>query len=110
VGVAQGQRTHSSLLHEPTHSGRIHEKHYSAEEIDAIAAYAPDTDGCYLIPISEVAGCKAIRLRVAPTRNNQALGVHWARDYELLASLRRNWGINVQHPPAVEEPAPRAIG
>ena len=83
---------------------------YSADEIDAIAAYAPDTDGCYLIPISEVAGCKAISLRVAPTRNNQALGVHWARDYELLTSLRRNWGINVQHPPVVEDPVPRTIG
>jgi hypothetical protein len=50
---------------------------YAADEIDAIAAYAPDTDSCYLIPIQEVAGCKAISLRLAPTRNNQALGVHW---------------------------------
>ena len=83
---------------------------YSAEEIDAIAAYAPDTDNCYLIPISKVAGCNAISLRVAPTRNNQALGVHWARDYELCTSLRRNWGIGPEGSPAVEAPGPRAIG
>jgi hypothetical protein len=67
---------------------------YSGEEIDAIAAYAPVTDSCYLVPIEEVEGCKAISLRIAPTRNNQALGVHWASDYELRASLRRNWNVS----------------
>jgi hypothetical protein len=64
---------------------------YSADEIDAIALFAPDTDGCYLIPIQEAEGHKAISLRLAPTRNNQAELVRWARDYELPASLRRNW-------------------
>ncbi len=83
---------------------------YSADEIDAIAAYAPDTDSCYLIPIREVEGCKAISLRLTPTRNNQALGVHWARDYELRASLTRNWSVDLVEPSAVEEAACRAIG
>lgn len=82
---------------------------YSADEIDAIAAYAPATDSCYLIPISEVAGCKAISLRIAPTRNNQAIGVHWARDYELRRSLSRNWDIDVERTP-VGAPKGRAIG
>jgi hypothetical protein len=40
---------------------------YSADEIDAIAVYAPDIDECYLIPIREVAGCKAMSLRLTPT-------------------------------------------
>jgi len=66
---------------------------YSSEEVDAIAAYAPDTDTCYLIPIQEVSGQGMISLRVAPTANNQARHVRWARDYELAASLRRNWGV-----------------
>jgi hypothetical protein len=66
---------------------------YSAEEIDAIAAYAPDTDRSYLIPIQEVERHAAISLRVAQTRNNQALLVRWAHDYELETSLKRNWGM-----------------
>jgi hypothetical protein len=83
---------------------------YSADEIDALAAYAPDTDSCYLIPIQEVEGCRSISLRLSPTRNNQAERVRWARDYELRASLSRNWSVEVEQPSAVEEPAPRAIG
>jgi hypothetical protein len=67
---------------------------YSAQEIDAIAIYAPDTDRCYLLPIGEVEGLVMISLRLAPTRNNQAMRVRWARDYELNTSLARNWGID----------------
>jgi hypothetical protein len=35
-------------------------------------------------------------LRLAPTRNNQALGLHWAQDYELEASLKRYWNVTIQ--------------
>jgi PD-(D/E)XK endonuclease len=66
---------------------------YDASEIDALAAYAPDTDSCYLIPASEIEGRKQMSLRLAPTRNNQAAGLHWAQDYELEASLERNWSV-----------------
>jgi hypothetical protein len=66
---------------------------YAASEVDAIGLYAPSTDRCYLIPIDEVEGLAAVRLRVAPTRNNQALGIRWARDYELGTALRRDWGV-----------------
>jgi hypothetical protein len=64
---------------------------YSAEEIDALAVYAPDTDECYLIPACEVEGRKTISLRLEPTGNNQATGVRWARDYELGKALARHW-------------------
>ena len=64
---------------------------YSADEVDAIAAYSLNTDRCCLIPIQEVLGHAMISLRLAPTRNNQALHVRWARDYELDTSLSRNW-------------------
>jgi hypothetical protein len=64
---------------------------YSIDEVDAIAIYASHTNACYLIPIAEVAGCKTISLRLSPPLNNQALRVHWARDYELARSLQRNW-------------------
>jgi hypothetical protein len=75
---------------------------YSAHEIDAIAAYAPDTDRCYLVPIDEVQGLKMISLRLAPTGNNQAMHVRWARDYELNASLARNWGVRQKDPTPLE--------
>jgi hypothetical protein len=40
---------------------------YSADEVDVIAAYAPDTDRCYLVPIDEAAGMATVSLRLAPT-------------------------------------------
>jgi hypothetical protein len=66
---------------------------YAASEVDAIGLYAPSTDRCYLIPIDQVEGLAAVTLRLAPSRNNQALGIRWARDYELETSLSRNWGM-----------------
>jgi hypothetical protein len=66
---------------------------YAASEVDAIGLYAPSTDRCYLIPIDQVEGLGQISLRVVATRNNQAVGVRWAREYELETSLSRNWGM-----------------
>jgi PD-(D/E)XK endonuclease len=66
---------------------------YSADEIDAVAAYAPDTCACYLIPIAEIDGHTTVSLRLGPTANNQALNVRWAQDYDLETSLRRHWGL-----------------
>ncbi len=56
---------------------------YSASEIDAVGVYSPDLRSCYLIPVVEVAGRRALHLRLSPTRNNQATGIRWARDYAL---------------------------
>ncbi len=54
---------------------------YSAKEIDAIAAYCSELDGCYLPPIAEFAESTHAHLRLAPTRNNQVRGVKWAAQY-----------------------------
>jgi hypothetical protein len=80
---------------------------YSASEVDAIGLYAPTTCGCYLISIEKVEGKAGICLRLAPTRNNQILRVHWASDYELSASLRRNWGWDSAEQPLQPEPRGR---
>ena len=64
---------------------------YSADEVDAVAAYAPDPGACYLIPIEEASRRSTLSLRLGPTANNQAANVRWARDYELEQSLRRDW-------------------
>jgi hypothetical protein len=66
---------------------------YTAEEIDAVVAFSPELQRCFLIPIDEVAGRSAIHLRLDATKNNQAEGVNWARDYDFAAAidrLRRN--------------------
>ena len=60
---------------------------YLPTEIDGIAAYSPDLDRCYFVSIDRIAGKPAIRLRIAPTRNNQRLRINWARDFELAAKL-----------------------
>lgn len=55
---------------------------YTQDEIDAFAIYCPALDCCYLLPIGEFAGLTYVHLRVHPTRNNQAIGVRMAADYE----------------------------
>jgi hypothetical protein len=60
---------------------------YSADEVDAIAAYCLDLDRCYFLPIDRFAGYTTVLLRLAPTRNNQKLGVNWAEHFEFDATL-----------------------
>jgi hypothetical protein len=62
---------------------------YNAEEIDAIGAYSPELRRCFLIPVDEVSGHRALHLRVDPTKNNQAERIKWARDYEFDAAIGR---------------------
>jgi hypothetical protein len=83
---------------------------YSAAEVDAIAVYAPTVDESYLIPIWEVEGHRTISLRLTATGNNQAVGVRWARDYELAASLLRNWSTDEKPSPEIEASSERALG
>jgi hypothetical protein len=69
---------------------------YSADEIDAFAAYSRDLDRCYFLPIATFGGRSAIRLRIGPARNNQSLGINWAADYEFAATLRPDSGAIAQ--------------
>jgi hypothetical protein len=55
---------------------------YGRDEVDAIAAYCRANDRCYLIPIDAVPPSGAVSLRLAPARNNQLKGLHFAADYE----------------------------
>jgi PD-(D/E)XK nuclease superfamily protein len=65
---------------------------YSPEEIDAFAAYCLANDQCYLFALDRLGSRNEMRLRLGPTRNNQAKGVKWARDYEFAATLTRLLG------------------
>ena len=69
---------------------------YTADEIDAIAAYCPALDECFYLPMAEIAGSGALNLRLAPARNGQKAALHFARDYRLgaIAQLgERRYGI-----------------
>jgi hypothetical protein len=56
---------------------------YSPDEVDAVAAYCPDNERCYLVPISAFAKSGCLYLRLSPSRNNQQIGLNWASEYEL---------------------------
>jgi hypothetical protein len=56
---------------------------YSTSEIDGIAAWCPDTNESYFIPVAEIDGQACMHLRLVPARNNQLLLVHWASQYRL---------------------------
>lgn len=60
---------------------------YTAAEVDVIAAYCPDLDRCYLVPAARFDGRLQLFLRLAPSRNNQMIGVNWAEEFEFEAKL-----------------------
>ncbi len=62
---------------------------YSRAEIDAFAAYCPELDTCYFLPMDVFDGHHQVSLRIHPTRNNQRDGINWAASYEFAATLGR---------------------
>ena len=66
---------------------------YEYGEVDAFAAYCPDEDRCYFLPVDEVGIRSTIALRLAPARNNQSAGIHWARDFDFAARLDQRGAI-----------------
>jgi hypothetical protein len=68
-------------------------RRYTAAEVDALAAYSPDLERCFYLPIDVVADRHDLRLRIGPTRNNQRHLITWARDYEFAATLSRHGAI-----------------
>jgi hypothetical protein len=68
---------------------------YTADEIDAVGVYSPELRRCFLIPVEDVAGRRAIHLRLDPSKNNQAERIKWARDYEFEAVLDRLRGRQI---------------
>ena len=77
VRFCRNRRTRNGLLR------RV----YTSEEIDAFAAYSMDLDRCYFFPFAMCDGRTVMQLRIAPSRNNQAKGIHWAEQYEFGATL-----------------------
>jgi PD-(D/E)XK nuclease superfamily protein len=69
---------------------------YTADEVDAIAAYNLELDRGFLIEIARVANRPAITLRIAPCRNNQRRRINWADDFDFGATLRDYSGAVAQ--------------
>jgi hypothetical protein len=60
---------------------------YTAAETDVIAAYCPETCGCYVLSPEQFAGRRNVHLGVAPSLNNQQNGINWASDFAFEARL-----------------------
>jgi hypothetical protein len=73
--------------------GKIVSRRYTETEIDAVAVYCDDLDRCYLLPVDLWSGRRQIHLRLSPTKNNQLLGINWARDFEFAATLGAHGAI-----------------
>ena len=69
--------------------GLLH-RAYTSAEIDAIAAYSGDLGRCYFVPFERLCGRSALQLRLAPSRNNQRVGINWASEFEFDATLGRH--------------------
>jgi hypothetical protein len=54
-------------------------------EIDYFGVYCPQTDGVYLVPITEAQVRRVGALRVEPPLNGQKLGIRRAADFEIAA-------------------------
>ena len=65
----------------------LRRRKYAPGEVDAFAAYSPDSGQCYFLPYATFSQRSQIVLRLGPSKNNQQLGINWARDYEFAARL-----------------------
>jgi hypothetical protein len=68
---------------------------YTAQEIDAFAAYCLELDRCFFMPIERFP-THEIRLRLSAPRNNQRRGINWADDYDFAATLATHRGAVAQ--------------
>jgi hypothetical protein len=57
----------------------LRKRPYTADEIDAFAAYCADLDQCYFLRLECFASRTAIQLRLSATRNHQELGITLGR-------------------------------
>ena len=60
---------------------------YTSSEIDAIAAYCPDLNSCYFLPIQEIDGLSAVHLRLSPAANNQQAAIRYAAQFEFRGAI-----------------------
>lgn len=55
---------------------------YSRKDVDIIAAYSPEQNKAYFIPLNSMKNIRGCKLRLSPTKNKQKKYVVMASDYE----------------------------
>ena len=60
---------------------------YVSSEVDLIAVYCAHVDRCFALTAERFTGHPEVRIRLAPSRNNQRQGVNWAENFEFDAKL-----------------------
>jgi PD-(D/E)XK endonuclease len=55
---------------------------HTVGQVDYFAVYSHELRKVYLLPVNEVSQTR-MHLRLAPSKNKQERGVHWAADYEI---------------------------
>ena len=85
---------HGEVLAVPLYSSRRSadgsvKRVYTSDEIDAVAAYSPELERCFLLPMGMFAARTYLQLRLAPSKNNQRARINWADDYAFEATLKR---------------------
>ena len=60
---------------------------YTSAEIDAIAAYCPDLNSCYFLPIQEIDGLSTVHLRLTAAANNQQAAIRYADQFEFHGAI-----------------------
>jgi PD-(D/E)XK endonuclease len=88
---------HGDVIVVPLYANRraaegLRRTYYTRDEVDAFAAYCAETSACYFFRFGEVDVKQELSLRLAPTRNGQASGIRWARDFEFGATIERLLG------------------
>src|SRR5262245_20871025 len=86
VRCCSNRRNRSGLVRRP----------YEPGEVDAFAAYCAELDRCYYLSFDVFRPRSQIQLRLEPSKNNQRIGVNWARDFEFSATLARVPGAVAQ--------------
>src|SRR3712207_5580954 len=59
-----------------TPRGYVYAK-YGTDEIDAFAAYSPELKRSFWLPMDQVGGQRAVRLRLSPAANNQEVAIRY---------------------------------
>lgn len=63
-------------------NARMERKNYRGTA-DKFAVFCPENERCYLVDVDEAPIGGEMILRVDPPRNNQKIGINWAKDYQL---------------------------
>jgi hypothetical protein len=82
-GGDEGYITFATASLRPRGNGRVHYSRVDyTGQVEYFAVYSHELHKVYLIPVDKVSK-SSMRLRLAPSKNNQEKGVKWAKDYEI---------------------------